>query len=153
MSFLTSFNPFRRKKSDPKLPKPKFDVQRALDVEVHAHPSLEQHRAANGELMVMIRRHVFPAERWLGRWFKLNQRRRLLLDQHGEFVLTHSLRDGATLRNVADEMATEFEWDKERAELGVIHLVKALMLREFVFLVRRKESGQDESIESIGAER
>ena len=147
MSLFPSFNPFSRKKADPKLPKPKFDVQRALEVEVHAHPSLEQHRAANGELVVMIKRQVFPVERWLGRWFKLNQRRRILLDQHGEFVLTHSVQPGVTLRQVADGMAEEFGWDIERAELGVIHLIKNLMLREFVFLVRRREGEAERSEE------
>jgi len=135
MGFIEEFLPFydknkRRRK------KPKYDVDRALDVRLCEHPSLEQHRAQNGELVLVIQRQLFPAERFLSCFFKIDRRRHIVLEKHGDFIFTLGTQPGVKLTQVAAELAKEFGLDPEDAKLAVIHVVKELMLREFVFLIR-----------------
>jgi len=138
MGFWADFMPFHpRKGLDKHGKRPKFDVERALQVQVHAHPTLEQHRAANGDLVLVIQRKAFPGEEFLGRFFDLKRQRRIVLDQYGEFMLTECLKPKTTLADVAPKMARKFDIELDKAKLGVIELVKSLMLRDFVFLVRR----------------
>jgi hypothetical protein len=112
------------------------DVDRALDVELHLHPSLDRRRAANGELILRVRRQLHPAERFLGRFVKLEPCRHVVLDQYGEFLLIEGTRPGVRLTQVAEAMARRFDLTPEAARLGVLRLVRDLMVREFVFLVR-----------------
>jgi hypothetical protein len=138
MGFIEEFLPFydknkRRRK------KPKYDVDRALDVELHEHPTLEKHRAANGDLVLVVERELHPVEGFISRFFKVDRRRHIVLEKHGEFVLTEAAKPGVRLTQVAEAMAKEFDMDPEDAKLGTIHVVKELMLREFVFLVRERK--------------
>ena len=137
MGFLADFIPFYPKKRGAEPPRPKFDIERALQVEVHAHPTLEMHRAANGELIVVVQREFYPGEKFIARFVTTNRYRRVVLDRYGEFMLNECLKPGTTLAEVAVRMAQEFGLESEKAKLGVIHLVKDLMLRGVVFLVRR----------------
>ncbi len=116
------------------------DVERALDVELHAHPSLETRRAENGELILRVRRQLHPAERWLARFVTVRPFRHVVLDRYGEFLLTEGTRPGVRLGQVAEAMAERFGIAPEQARLGVLRLVRELMVREFVFLVRREGS-------------
>jgi hypothetical protein len=138
MGFLADFMPFYPK-PDPRrgeLPR-HLDIESALDVEMHAHPSLEMRHADTGELVVRVRRQLHPAEQFLGRFVKLSPYRQVVLDQQGEFLLTEGTRPGVRLATVADAMARQFELKPEEARLGVIYLVRELMLREVVYLVRK----------------
>jgi hypothetical protein len=139
MGFIEEFLPFydkgkRRRK------KPKYDVERALDVRLLPHPSLEQHRAANGELVLVIQRQLHPVEGFISRFLKVDRRRHIVLEKHGEFVFLEGTKPDVRLAQVAEAMAKEFNLDPEDAKLGTIHVVKELMLREFVFLIREKDS-------------
>jgi hypothetical protein len=138
MGFLADFMPFYPKpdRGRGELPRD-LDIESALDVEMHTHPSIEMRRADSGELVVRVRRQVHPAEKFLGRFFKLNPYRQVVLDRHGEFLLTEGTRPGVRLAAAADAMARQFELKPEEARLGVIHLVRELMLREVVYLVRK----------------
>ena len=60
-----------------------------------------------------------------------------MLDKGGEFMLNEALKPNTRLADVAVKMSKEFNLDLEQAKLGVVQLVKELMLREFVFLVRK----------------
>ncbi|OGV66816.1 MAG: hypothetical protein A3K18_30200 [Lentisphaerae bacterium RIFOXYA12_64_32] len=135
MNFLDAFMPFRPKRGAPK--RTSFDVDRALLVELHAHPSIEKHRAANGELILIVKRNLYPAEKFIARFFTVNPQRRIVLDKGGEFMLNEALKPNTRLADVAVKMSKEFNLDLEQAKLGVVQLVKELMLREFVFLVRK----------------
>jgi hypothetical protein len=131
MGFLTNFIPFYPRKT------PKYDLERALRVELHAHPNLERHRAQNGELILVTDRELYGIERLLARWFPINRKRRIVLDRYGEFMLDQCLAPGATLADAAAKLAQEFDLEPEKAKLGVVQLVRDLMLRGFVFLVRK----------------
>jgi hypothetical protein len=137
MGLLADLIPFYPKPERPSAGLPRgVDVERALDVEMHTHPSLETHRAANGELVLRVRRQLHPAERFLARFMKVAPCRHVVLDKYGEFLLTEGTRPGVRLAQVADAMAQRFGIPPEEARLGVLRLVRELMLREFVFLVR-----------------
>jgi hypothetical protein len=138
MASLADFIPFypRPERLPPELPRT-LDVDRALDVEMHAHPSLEQRRAANGELVLRVRRQRHLAERFLARFVTVEPYRHAALDQYGEFLLTEGTRPGVLLAQVAEGMAQRFGLAPEDARLGTLRLVRELMLREFVFLVRQ----------------
>ena len=138
MGFLADFMPFYPKPDRGRGELPcNLDIESALDVEMHAHPSIETRRADTGELVVRVRRHLHPAEQFLGRFVKLNPYRQVVLDQQGEFLLTEGTRPAVRLTAVAAAMAQHFELKPEEARLGVIHLVRELMLREVVYLVRK----------------
>jgi hypothetical protein len=138
MGFIEELIPFYSKPGRKKpRKKPKYDVEHALDVELHANPTLEKHRAANGDLVLMIERRLHPAERFLARVFKIDRRRHIVLDKYGEFLLEEGTRPGRRLTQVAQQMAAEFDMDLDDAKMGVIQVVKELMLRDFVFIVRR----------------
>ena len=138
MGFLADFMPFYPKPDRRRGDLPRgLDIESALDVEMHLHPSVETRRADTGELVVRVRRHLHPAEQFLGRFVKLNPYRQVDLDRHGEFLLTEGTRPGVRLAEVAAAMARQFELTSEAARLGVIRLVRELMLREVVYLVRR----------------
>ncbi|NOY82835.1 MAG: hypothetical protein GXP31_17700 [Kiritimatiellaeota bacterium] len=147
MGFLSNLNPFRpgRTAEPPPLKQPKFDVDRALEVELREHPTLERRRAANGELILIVQRELHAAEKLLARVARVNRSRRIVLDKYGEFMLDAALKPGARLTDAAEAMAKEFDIDIERARLGVVQLVKGLMLRGFVFLVRSPQSPQGRS--------
>jgi hypothetical protein len=138
MGFLADFMPFYPKpdRGRGELPR-NLDIESALDVEMHAHPSIETRRADTGEFVVRVRRHPHPAERLLGRFLKLNPYRQVVLDRQGEFLLTEGTRPGVRLAEVAAALARQFDLKPEQARLGVIHLVRELMLREVVYLVRK----------------
>jgi len=131
---------------------PPFDVDRALRVMVRPHPSLEKHRAANGELILIVQRELHPAEKFLARFFPLRRERRIVLDKYGEFMLEAASRPDATLAGVAEAMAREFDVDIEKTRLGVIHLVRALLVRGFVFLIQTPEGspGSDDDRSDSG---
>ena len=137
MGFLADFIPFYPKPKDAKRPRTKFDVEKALQVELHAHPTLEMHQAENGELILRVKRELVPIERFFSRYVKINPYRRVVLDQHGEFMLRQALESEVTLAEVATRVAEKFDIELDQAKQGVIQLVKDLMLREFVFLVRK----------------
>lgn len=138
MGMLTDFIPFFPRRSEKsRQPRPAYDIDRALQVELHGHPTLEQHRAQNGELVLVTYRQMMSGEKLLSRFLKLNLRRRIVLDKHGAFMLTEALKPGVVLAQVAEKMAGEFGIDLEEAKRGVIQIVRDLMLRDFVFLVRR----------------
>ncbi|MBN2450675.1 MAG: hypothetical protein JXR77_09815, partial [Lentisphaeria bacterium] len=68
MGFLADFLPFYPKSASPRRRKaPRYDVDRALDVEMLPHPTLERRRADTGEVVLRITRQLHPAERLLGR--------------------------------------------------------------------------------------
>ena len=137
MGFLADFIPFYPKSPPAKSKRPAFDLERALQVEVHAHPTLEQHRADSGELVLVMRRKMFPGEGLVARFVKVDQRRRAVLDEYGEFMLTECLKPGTQLSQVAERLAAQYDVELEQAKRGVIEMIKKLMLREFVFLVKR----------------
>jgi hypothetical protein len=143
MGFLADFMPFYPKpdRGRGELPR-NLDIESALDVELHASPSIEMRRADTGELVVRVRRHLHPAEQFLGRFVKVNPYRQVVLDRHGEFLLTEGTRPGVRLAAVAAAMASQFELKPEEARLGIIHLVRELMLREVVYLVRKGTPAQ-----------
>lgn len=135
MGFIEEFLPFydknkRRRK------KPKYDIGRALDVRLRPFPGLEQHRTKQGELVLVIERRLYPAERFIARFFKVDRHRHIILEKHGEFVFVEGTKPGVKLTQVAAALAKEFDLEPEDAKLGVVHVVKELMLREFVFLIR-----------------
>ncbi|MBN2452571.1 MAG: hypothetical protein JXR77_19460, partial [Lentisphaeria bacterium] len=66
-----------------------------------------------------------------------NPYRQLVLDRVGEFVLDAAFEEGVRLVEVASRLAAEFDLPLEDAKLGVVELVRELMLRDFVFLVRK----------------
>ena len=136
MGFFEDFMPFYPKRLRSQGKRPKFDVERALQVEMHPHPTMEQHRAENGELILVVQRPMFPGEAFLSRFFTLKRMRRVVLDRYGEFLLTEGFKPRTTLAQVARQMADEFDLEPENAKQGVIRMVKSLMLRGFVFLVR-----------------
>lgn len=138
MGFLADLIPFYPKpgRALGELPKA-LDVERALDVEVHAHPSVEARRADNGELVLRVRRQLHPAERFLARFVKVQPVRHVVLDACGEFLWTEATRPGVRLDAVAAAMATRFGMALDEARLGTLRLVRELMVREFVFLVRQ----------------
>lgn len=137
MRSLSEFIPFYPKRDRDRLPPPKFNVERALQIEVHAHPTLERQRAANGELILTVERELLPPERFLARFLPVNRRRRIVLDRYGEFMLAECLKPGARLAAVAERLAREFQIEPEKARRGAVLLVKDLLLRGFVFLVRK----------------
>jgi len=145
VGFLADFIPFYPKKSAHRtLPRPRFDMERALGVMVRPHPSLEEHRAANGELIVSVERELHPTERFLDRFVSIRRRRRrIVLDQYGEFLLHEAARPGVTLGDAADRMAEEFGLDRETARLGAVHLVRDLLLRGVVFLIRPADGASE----------
>ena len=134
---FTDFIPFYPKRDQDRLPPVPFDVERALQVEVHAHPSLTRQRAANGDLILTVERQMHPAEAFVARFLPVNRRRRIVLDKCGEFMLEACLTPGTRLAAVAERLATEFQIGRDKARQGVILLVKDLLLRGFVFLVRK----------------
>ena len=138
MGFLADFMPFYPKpdRGRGELPRD-LDIEKALDVELHTHPSIETRRADTGEFVVRVRRQLHPAERFLGRFVKLNPYRQVVLDRLGEFLLTEGTRPGVRLTEVATAMSRQFEMKPEETRLGVIRLVRELMLREIVYLVRK----------------
>ncbi len=139
MGFLADFMPFYPKPERPRPALPRdVDIGRALNVELHRHPTLETRRADTGELVLRVRRHLHPAERFLGRFVHVNPFRQIVLDQYGEFLLTEGTKPGVRLAQVAEAMAQRFELKLEDARLGILHLVRELMVREFVFLVRQE---------------
>ncbi len=148
MGFPANLNPFRPKRAaePPPLKQPKFNVDRALEVELREHPTLKRQRAANGELILVVQRELHAAEKLLTRFVRVNRARRIVLDKYGEFMLDAALKPGARLTDAAEAMAREFDIDIERARLGVIQLVKNLMLRGFVFLVRSPQSAGGRSV-------
>ena len=137
MGFIEELIPFYSGPKKKRRKRPKYDVDRALEVELHENPSCEHHRAANGELVLMIQRQLYPAENFLAKFFKIDRRRHIVLDRYGEFLVTEGVKPGRKLSEVAVRMAEEFDMDIEDAKLGVIQVVKELMLRDFVFVVRR----------------
>jgi hypothetical protein len=137
MGFIEELIPFYSKPGKRRRRRPKYDVERALEVELHENPTCEHHRAANGDLVLMIQRRLHPAEKFLAKFFTLDRRRHIVLDRYGEFLITEGLKPGRKLADVAAMMAAEFDLDPEDAKLGVIQVVKELMLRDFVFVVRR----------------
>lgn len=138
MGFIEELIPFYSgPKKKRRRRRPKYDVERALDVELHENPTCERHRAANGELVLMIQRQLHPAENFLAKFFTIDRRRHIVLDKYGEFLLTEGVKPGRRLSEVATLMAAEFDMDIEDAKMGVIQVVKELMLRNFVFVVRR----------------
>jgi hypothetical protein len=144
MGFFADFMPFYPKPDRGKPPLPaQVDIDRALDVELHGHPTLETRRADTGELVLRVRRQLHPAERFLARFVTINPYRQVVLDQYGEFLLREGQRPGVRLTEVAEAMAREFKVPLAEARLGIIHLVRDLMLREFVFLVRRGSRGPE----------
>jgi len=139
MGFLADFMPFYPKPERERSAVPRdVDIARALDVELHRHPSLETRRADSGELVLRVRRQLHPAERFLARFVHVNPFRQIVLDQYGEFLLTEGTRPGVRLTQVAETMAERFGMKSEDAQRGILHLVRELMLREFVFLVRHE---------------
>ena len=136
MGFLSDFIPFYPKPKGASR-RTKIDVDKALLVELHGHPALEMHRAANGELVLRVERQLLPIEHFFSRYFNINRHRRVVLDQYGEFMLREALKPDVALADVAVSVAAEFDLDLEQAKQGIIQLVKDLMLREFVFLVRK----------------
>ncbi len=137
MGFFADFMPFYPKpRPKRKRKSPKYDVERALDVELHAHPSLTQHRAANGDLVLCVERQLHPAEGFIARFVKVNRLRRIILDKHGEFLIARALEPGRKLSQVAAEMEREFDLEPEEAKMGIIQMVQELMLRGYVFIVR-----------------
>lgn len=139
MGFIEEFMPFYDK-GKKRRKKPKYDVDRALDVQLCEHPELEKHRAANGELVLVVPRQPFPGEKFVSRFLKVDRRRHIVLEKHGEYILTEAAKPGMRLTQVAQNLAKEFGLELEDAKLGVIHVVKELMLREFVFLIRETGS-------------
>jgi len=140
MGFLADFMPFYPKpRAKKKRKTPKYDVDRALDVELHAHPTMTQHRAANGDLVLCVQRQEHPIDRFMSRFFSVTKQRRIILDQYGEFLVTRGLKSGQKLSDVAVAMSKEFDIDLEEARAGIIQMVQNLMLREYVFLVRNPE--------------
>ena len=137
MGFLSDFIPFYPKPKDATPRRPKVDIDRALQVELHAHPTLEMHRAANGELVLRVERQLVPIERLFSRYVKINRQRRVVLDKCGEFMLREALKPDVTLADVAVSVTKEFDIELDQAKQGTIQVVKDLMLREFVFLVRK----------------
>lgn len=141
MGFFADFMPFYPKEAHRgslrKLSK--ADVERALDVEMHANPDLETRRADTGELVLRVRRQLHPAERFFGRMLGVKHHRQMVLDQYGEFLLEEATGAEVRLHQVAEKMATTFDLDIDKARIGIIHMVKELMLRDFVFLVRHDE--------------
>ena len=136
MGFIEEFLPFYDKNKPRRRKKPKYDIDRALEVRLCPHPGLEQHRAESGELILVVERQLYPAERFISRFFKVDRRRHIVLEKHGEFILAEGTKPNVKLTQVAQALAKEFNLDLEDAKLGVIHVVKELMLREFVFLIR-----------------
>jgi len=137
MGMLSDFIPFFPKSSEGGVRRTKYDVDQALDVEVYGHPTLEQHVAENGEHVLVIYRQLMPGEKFLSRFVKLTGRRRIVLDEYGAYMLSEALKPGTKLAQVAERMAQEFDLDAEKAKQGVIQIVRDLMLRDFVFLIRR----------------
>ena len=135
MGFIEEFLPFYDKNTRRRR-KPKYDVDRALDVRLHKHPTLEEHRAANGDLVLVVQRQLHPVEGFIARFLRVDRRRHIVLEKHGSFVFTEGTKPGVRLAQVAQTMAKEFGMDPEDAKMGTIHVVRELMLREFVFLVR-----------------
>ena len=135
MGFIEEFMPFYDKNKR-RHKKTKYDVDRALNVRLCKHPSLEEHTAANGDLVLVVQREMYPAERFLSRFFKVDRRRHIVLEKHGTFVFNEGTKPGVKLTQVAEALAKEFEMESEDARMGTIHVVKELMLREFVFLIR-----------------
>jgi|GEM_PF-1683651 len=156
MGLLADLIPFYPKPERPVADMPRgLDVERALDVEMHAHPSVETRRADNGELVLRVRRQLHPAERFLARFVKVEPVRHVVLDSHGEFLWTEGTRPGVRLAQVAAAMASRFGVAPEEARLGILRLVRELMVREFVFLVRqdpKPRSGGPESARPGGAQ-
>ncbi|NLF18693.1 MAG: hypothetical protein GX595_15785 [Lentisphaerae bacterium] len=151
MGFLANFMPFYPKPSKPRSGfRRQIDIDRALDVELHRHPTLETRRADSGELVLRVRRELHPMERFLSRFVKVDPFRQIVLDAHGEFLLTAATQPGVRLTQVAEAMAQEFKIDLPDARLGVIHLVRELMVRGFVFLVRHGERGSAASAGRAG---
>jgi len=137
MGFLADFMPF--------YPKPakgtrrtlaKCDVDRALAVELHAHPELEMRRADSGEMVLRVTRQLHAAERVLGRVLGSTPYRQLVVDAYGEFLITEGCKPGILLSDVADRLADTFDIALDDAKMGIIQVVRELMLRDFVFLVR-----------------
>lgn len=148
-------NPFRAKHPAEPAPlkPPKFDVDRALEVELRVHPTVKKHRADNGELILMVQRDLHAAEKLLARFVRVNRERRIVLDKYGEFMLNTAVQPGVCLADVAEAMSGEFDIDLEHARMGVIQLVKELMLRGFVFLVQRPPPSADAGIEGSESNR
>ncbi|MCK5804395.1 MAG: hypothetical protein KAI66_16270 [Lentisphaeria bacterium] len=142
MGFLADFMPFYPRGDGRKRKRPKYDIERALDVELREHPSVEHHRAQNGELVLMVERPLHSAEQFLSRFFRIDRRRRIVLDEHGEFMLVTAAKPGHKLSHVAALMVKEFDVELEDAKAGIIQLVKELMVRGFVFLVRQEDEGK-----------
>lgn len=137
MGFLADFMPFypkpsarSRRQSTP------YDIDRALQVELHGHPDLETRRADSGELVLRVPRQLHPAERLLGRLFGSTAFRQLVLDKYGEYLITEGCKPGVMLGDVAARMADTFDIGLEEAKMGTIQVVRELMRRDFVFLVR-----------------
>jgi hypothetical protein len=138
MGFIEELIPFYSKPGGKRRRRrPKYDVERALEVELHENPTCEHHRAANGDLVLMIQRQLHPAENFLSKFFRIDRRRHIVLDKYGEFLITEGLKSGRKLTEVASLMAVAFDMDPDDAKMGVIQVVKELMLRDFVFVVRR----------------